>query len=159
MSLVCQTRLARNSGETQLGVQRDVDRINFVLAAYMRTRLCKIRDQALYLSSQQQLLRTRLSVAERVFCEDMVKLLGTHLAGAVLDHIPPRYKQLSQDKAITAGPKLDTHVFVILTAEVPDFSVGSGVDELTVNLEKGDCFVMAYSTARPLIEQGKARLM
>jgi len=125
----------------------------------MRTRLCKIRDQALHLSSQQHLLHTRLSAAEKVFCEDMVKLLGTHLSGAVLDQIPPRYKSLGQDKSITAGPRLDKHVFVVLTAEVPGFSVGSGVDELTVDLQKGDCFVMSYLTARPLIEQGQARLM
>lgn len=125
----------------------------------MRTRLCKIRDQALHLASQQHLLHTRLSAAEKVFCEDMVKLLGTHLSGAVLDQVPTRYKALTQDKSITAGPMMERHVFVVLTADVPGFSVGSGVDELTVDLTKGDCFVMSYTTARPLIEQSQARLM
>ncbi len=89
----------------------------------------------------------------------MVKLLGTHLSGAVLDQVPKRYNALAQDKSIAAGPKLDKHVFVILLQDVPGFSVGSGVDELTVDLSKGDCFVMSYAKARPLIEQAQARLM
>jgi hypothetical protein len=100
-----------------------------------------------------------LSAAEKVFCVDMVKLLGSHLTGSVLAHIPPRYKDVEKDKAINAGPVLEKHVFTVMTEDVPGFSVGSGVDELTVDLVKGDCFVMSYVTARPLIEQGQARLM
>ena len=140
-------------------MQRDLDRVNFVLAAYMRTRLYKIRKHALHLISDQKLMFTRLSRHEHEFCRDIAELVVTHWRGTALGAFPERYKAVAGDKAITAGPDLSRHVFVHLKRAVPDFSLGSGADAAPVPLEEGDTFVMSYNAARQLIETGAAVLL
>ena len=69
--------------------QLDIDRIKFVLASYLRTRLGKIQRWQKYLIAQPpSKLETLLSRAERQFLEDYDRARTQLFNSAVLDQLP-----------------------------------------------------------------------
>lgn len=133
--------------------------MSFLLAAYMRTRIQKIRRDALHLLSDQDLMYTRLSPAEQAFAKGVAKLMDEHLTSTALAHLPDMYRKVAGDKDITAGPSLHRHVFVSFTSDVPGLKVGAGADSSTMDAVVGDCLVMEYAAAKTLVAEGKATLV
>lgn len=73
----------------------ELDRVRFILASYLRTRLTKIREQATYLQTlglAEQ--RSLMSEPERQFLREVLKAVGDHLRTAVLAVLPDKYGKL-----------------------------------------------------------------
>lgn len=72
----------------------EVDRINFLLVDYHRTRLLKIQKHALYMLQNEELL-ARLSKKEEEFAKKYLDIVVTHQKEVVVDKLPRIFRKLA----------------------------------------------------------------
>lgn len=77
-------------------MQLDVDRLQFILTSYLRTRLLKIEQHVMYILLHQDYVE-RLSEHEAKFASNYVDLLAEHFHTSLLDLIPERFRELDDD--------------------------------------------------------------
>lgn len=78
--------------------QMEIDRVNFLVASYLRTRLFKIQKYAVYLLSNADMY-ARLSEREKEFARGYVDSLEQHFRKSFLDAIPEKYRSLTDQFA------------------------------------------------------------
>lgn len=129
--------------------------MTYLLSAYLRTRLRKIRDNVLYLLSDSQAMYTLLSPAEQAFCSEVGQLVDQQLTGSATSHLPPRIAKSLPEEGITAPPS--PHKFVLVEALVDGASLQAGSE--TYRPEQGAIAAVDFVHARALLEEGSVRLV
>jgi len=77
--------------------QMDVDRANFVLASYLRTRLAKIEKYITYIMLPDSTdERQRLSPQEKRFAAAYSELVREHFHESFLNQLPEKYRNLNE---------------------------------------------------------------
>src|SRR3989338_3644955 len=84
-----------------------LDRIRFLLASYLRSRLLKIEKYAEYISNNDEILE-RLSEREQKFAKEYSELERNHLNTMFLNGLPDQLK--SADQNTTPEPDMNTFV-------------------------------------------------
>eukprot|EP00470_Lotharella_oceanica_P008463 CAMPEP_0170184364 /NCGR_PEP_ID=MMETSP0040_2-20121228/33457_1 /TAXON_ID=641309 /ORGANISM="Lotharella oceanica, Strain CCMP622" /LENGTH=223 /DNA_ID=CAMNT_0010430415 /DNA_START=1 /DNA_END=672 /DNA_ORIENTATION=+ len=134
--------------------QMEVDRINFVLKAYLRTRLRKIEKHVLQILSQPELL-PRLSKHEQNFAEKYVDLIEKNFNQAFLKHIPEEYASMGKEEMVVTA-KLDRYVYARGVKDVGTVSLGESGD---LYINQGDILVANYRHIKDLVKSGLIQLI
>ncbi|KAA0164925.1 hypothetical protein FNF28_03659 [Cafeteria roenbergensis] len=141
----------------------EADRVRYVLANYLRTRLHKIRCQVYGLVGMQPRARRELlSREEETFVQRLFVALGDHLTDEVLAQVPEKYSA-GIEKSMESQPSHQQMVFVeAITDDIGDVTVpgaADGSEAQTVSMQAGSTFVLPFSIARPLVATDKLVLM
>ncbi|CAI8031390.1 DNA replication complex GINS protein SLD5 [Geodia barretti] len=101
-------------GDFVAGIHRlELDRVQYVLRSYLRTRLEKIERHVLHVLEQEAdgSSSSRLSPEELVFAKEYADNMEAHLQSLVLQHMPSNLQKLDHSKAVSR-PNMDSYVFV-----------------------------------------------
>eukprot|EP01104_Vermistella_antarctica_P006271 TRINITY_DN16988_c0_g1_i1.p1 TRINITY_DN16988_c0_g1~~TRINITY_DN16988_c0_g1_i1.p1 ORF type:complete len:215 (-),score=30.66 TRINITY_DN16988_c0_g1_i1:151-795(-) len=131
-------------------IQMEINRVRYLLRAYLRARLSKIEQFHSFLLNGDQ---DRLSEEEANFLEGYSTLVGSHLGTSVLDKLPEKHR--SVDDVATRGPDMNKHMICRIRKNFEGFVVkGEAID-----LVRNQLFVIRYSLIRDLLEDGVVELI
>ena len=131
--------------------QLELERVRYVLSAYLRQRLDKIEKYAEYSLTEDV---EKLSGEEQEFTRDFIHNMDTLFDNLALRHMPPNLRTLDKEKAKTT-PNLDEFVFARAKEDVGEVPL----EEDTITVEKGSIHILRYSEIRSLVEKGKMELI
>ncbi|KAI3864258.1 hypothetical protein MKW98_027095 [Papaver atlanticum] len=142
--------------------QMDLDRTEFLLRSYLRTRLRKIEKYMIHISKTE--LWNRLSKPEQEFAKRCNENMENHLKQSVLSRLPFGYQDFlkqsisSEEDDMVPEPQLDTFVFCKSKGSVGSFQLDAVGDEV-VDLIADDLYVLRYKSIKPLVETGQIDLV
>lgn len=140
----------------------ELARVRYVLRAYLRARLHKIERHVMAVLDDPR-LKARLSARELDHAQEYFVLLGGHLKAAVASRLPPAFSSLVRqaaahpDKDMVPAPKLDSHVFCRVAADLGAVEVDS--DGSLAEFAAGDLYVVRYRPIRDLVASGEVHLL
>lgn len=162
------------------GYHMDIQRVRFLLAAYHRTRLLKVRRSsswcahdphsprrlqiqrwALHVTSEPE-LTARLSRHEKGFAREFLRVRHGHLQDSVLAHLAPAYRALvGHERGVLDGPPLGTHVAALPLEDLGEVVLGGGGEEggEPMDMPQGQAKILPYASVRDLLLAGKLRLV
>jgi GINS complex subunit 4 len=137
----------------------DVDRVRYLLAAYLRCRLFKIRNHAAHLWTLTELRRTRLSKEENEFLREIIEAQFGHWKMSGLAALPKEYgvESVVKDPEVRRGPSLRSYVLARAHEETtvtlehrvrrPDGSE-SGTELRPISMPAGGVILVRYDSIR-----------
>ena len=146
----------------------DLNRVRYVLRAYLRTRLLKIEGNALQIVSSG--LMDMLSAKEKAHVEEYTNTIGEFFDSSVLANIRKLTHGLNnydsmlseqmpqedrEEKDMIPGPDLDAHVF----AQALETIEKRVVDGEELEMGKGEVYVTRYRTVRDLLHEDRVCLI
>lgn len=140
--------------------QMEIDRLKYLIASYLRTRLRKIQLYPLHIVKSD--LKYRLSTAEDTFLRQYVDIMGHHMNESVLSSLPEQFRTLSDDGSERSGismipsPNLHKYVFIQARENIGDVELE---DRDSITLAKGDVYALSYKPIEPLLLEGKVRVL
>ena len=140
--------------------QMEIDRLKYLIASYLRTRLRKIQLYPLHIVKSD--LKYRLSSAENTFLRQYVDIMGHHMNESVLSSLPEQFRTLSDDGSERSGismipsPNLHKYVFMQARENIGDVELE---DRDSITLAKGDVYALSYKPIEPLLLEGKVRVL
>jgi len=141
--------------------QVEIERIRFVLRAYLRTRIKKIEECVqYYLRDEHQSIMTENELA---YAKRFSEMVEKHFHNSVLNDIPETLRALdtkTEEIDMVPVPKENAHVFIRVKEEIGDYIVDPANEEdTTIPLEKDNVLMIAYSSVRPLVKSHKVELI
>mmetsp|Transcript_18504 Transcript_18504/g.30165 ORF Transcript_18504/g.30165 Transcript_18504/m.30165 type:complete len:224 (-) Transcript_18504:1318-1989(-) len=140
--------------------QMELDRIKYIVAEYLRTRLLKIQKFTLYILADAE-VQGRLSAAELGFAKKFVDLEASHFANSALQRLPSAFRDIAEEEMITK-PDMDKFVFCRVERELGEVEAYDAEHELlnrTVELNKGEVYAMRYRHISSFIPEGDISLI
>lgn len=120
---------AENLDDMMLSIfEMDVNRLMFLLRAYLRIRLSKIERFALHIMRTADLW-DRLSPQEQAYAQKFVDVLSKHMHDSVLGKLEKAYDSMmkqaasSEENDMIVEPQLDTFVFCRSKSAVGSFQL------------------------------------
>lgn len=147
-----QTQNTSDDPITRQIVQRDLDRIKYLVRSYLRTRLYKLEQHPKHYHQDT----TRLGQNELEYLAGYVKLEDSHVKRSFVDQLPPHLRGLEEPEMISR-PNLDQAVFCRVLGEVGEFQFERGEDAIV--MREGNIFITRYSIVKDLLEDGKVELL
>lgn len=132
--------------------QMEIDRVKYLVASYLRTRLAKLKKFVMYQMSEQPAV---LSTAETIFLKQYSDLKEKHFRSAVLDQLPEACRDLDPTE-MGARPELDQYVFCHVIEDIGDFQFAE--DKPTLRMDKGAGYLLRYSIIQKLLSENKVKL-
>lgn len=139
----------------------ELERVNYLVRCYLRTRLKKIERGILYVFKNQSELFERLSDAEREFAVAYMDLLEGHFKRSFLSMLPEKLRKLDKDGSVSHAvpPNLEKFTFCKITKSIGSYAVSDQPTDDPIELDKGDILCLRYSRIRQLILSGEAELV
>lgn len=142
--------------------QMELQRIKYIAASYLRTRLRKIETFTRHILEEDDARAPsvkRLSDDERRFAESYADSIAKHFNQIVIQHLP---QVLREDNASSrfreiVTPNMSSHIFLKANESVPGVVVGANEEE--VDLDTGSLHIMPYNLASKLVLEGKVQLI
>jgi len=140
--------------------QTEIERTKYLVGCYLRTRLRKIQDQALFLVQNEE-ARANLSENERNFAVRYAETYQNHIHREAWSHkaaegIPETVKDLLRIELLATRPNLDEHVFCVPTRDVEGAIRVGGTT--AVELIKDQVTMLPYAPLRHLVTSGDVLL-
>lgn len=142
--------------------RKDMERLRFVLCAYVRARLAKIQRQAGHILGDAEAL-ARLSPRERKYCRHYLGLCAKHHQNALLRDLPDPFKEVPEggtEDSVACTPALaaelssptdlDAFVFARVKHELGDVIIDEASGQ-SAYLGAGDIHVLRYRSIRRLV--------
>lgn len=142
--------------------QMDMDRAQYMLRSYLRTRLQKIEKDMIHISKTD--LWNRLSKEEEGFAKRCYENMKSYLNESVLSKLPSGYQSdlkqsnASEEDDMVPEPNLDTFVFCKSESSIGAIPLDDSADEI-VDLVAGDLYVLRYKSIKPFVENGQIDLV
>jgi len=129
----------------------EIERVRFYLAEYLRTRLKKIQKYASYILKTPE-IRSRLSAQEVQFAVGYVETLKKCFEKTAMCMIPARYKDV-----ISSNPNLFKAVVAKALVDIGTLQISESGQ--TLEISKGDVYVLKYIYIRSLLRENKVCLL
>mmetsp|Transcript_7042 Transcript_7042/g.14435 ORF Transcript_7042/g.14435 Transcript_7042/m.14435 type:complete len:216 (-) Transcript_7042:106-753(-) len=135
--------------------EMEINRVKFLIAKYLRTRLVKIERFAWKIATDDS-FKEKLSESEATFAEKYAETMHKHFTESVLKHLPPEYQEFPDTKRAKsasepdASPSLDTYVFCRVKPDVDEqiqLEDGGEHSQLT----GGQVHVLRYEPVQALV--------
>ncbi|KNA18509.1 hypothetical protein SOVF_070120 [Spinacia oleracea] len=142
--------------------QMDMDRAQYMLRSYLRTRLQKIEKDMIHISKTD--LWNRLSKEEQSFSKRCYENMKSYLDESVLSKLPSGYQSdlkqsnASEEDDMVPESNLETFVFCKSESSIGAIPLDDSADEI-VDLVAGDLYVLRYKSIKPFVENGKIDLV
>mmetsp|Transcript_790 Transcript_790/g.1994 ORF Transcript_790/g.1994 Transcript_790/m.1994 type:complete len:215 (-) Transcript_790:168-812(-) len=134
-------------------LELEVDRIRFVLRAYLRARMCKIQKYNMFLLSDRAQM-DRMSSVELKACKAFTDAMEAHQNHSFVANIPENLRNLHAPDMIVK-PDMDSHVFIKVLKNVGSIRV----EDEDVEMNKDEIVLVNYSHVEGLIERGEAAMV
>ncbi|GME80919.1 unnamed protein product [Ambrosiozyma monospora] len=132
-------------------VESELDRVQFLIRSYVRTRLMKIDQFSVYIRSNEQELK-KLSGNETVYMERHLDLLMELYNRQFLKNLPESLQALDEGGGLVhMVEKPDLHMPVFVKCGENGMVMIEGEE---VELEKEGIYVMRYSAVKELVKMG-----
>jgi len=134
----------------------ELERIKFIIAAYLRCRLQKIEDFTQYIISEEMKRSAenkRLSEAETKFAEDYFESIEKHFQQLALRHIPPQQDDVSKR---IIRPNLMSNVFIKV---IKSCGVVVNTNDEEVDLSENSVHILPYQLVCELVNKGDVILI
>lgn len=134
----------------------ELERIKFIIAAYLRCRLQKIEDFTQFIISEEMKRSAenkRLSEAETKFAEDYFESIEKHFQQLALRHIPPQQDDVSKR---IIRPNLMSNVFIKV---IKSCGVVVNTNDEEVDLSENSVHMLPYQLVCELINKGDVVLI
>lgn len=143
-------------------IQTELERVKFLVRAYLRARMAKIDKHPLYLINNPSAL-SHLSDPEKAYLRSHLALLNNHYLSSFLRNFPAQLRRLDDAAggvSMVEEPDLDSAVFcrVVRELEEGEELVVKGTDA-RVELMKGDVVVVRYRAVRKWVLGGEVELI
>lgn len=145
--------------------EMEIDRVKYLMASYLRTRLRKLEKYAFHVLSNRS-LHDRMSPAEFEFVKGYTDAKAQHLQRALLQHLPKNYQSLTEkyrqtgdaarDIDMIRKPKLDGVVFCRVVDDVGEYTVHDS--DATADMTMGSSWIARYSSVQALVLDGRVQL-
>ena len=104
---------------TRMIYETEVERVSFLLRSYLRARILKIQEHALFLARDEE-AQSRLSEPERTFAAQYAALHQRHIDREAWEandtaRLPDNLKQITSVSHLASPPNIDAHVFCVAT--------------------------------------------
>ena len=136
--------------------QMEVDRIKYMIASYLRTRLFKIEQFPLF-CNQDLDMRSKCSPQELEFLRKYVDLAEEHVSDIALNHMPEMLRQLDAPEMVTS-PDLDHFVFCQNLEDLGQLNIDSKGLE-SIQMDQHDRHVLRYRVIQPFLAQDQVKLI
>ncbi|KAJ2993383.1 GINS complex subunit [Globomyces sp. JEL0801] len=146
-------------------LQQEIERIKYMIRSYLRCRMEKVIELDLVeyqLEKYTQFLliereeRFKLSKHELEYCTRFHEILSRYHSESFLKNLPPQLQSLTEDEMISR-PNLKDGVFCKVLEEVGQILLDN--QQETVQLSKGDIFLICYDNVRNLVNDNKVMLI
>lgn len=138
-------------------VQTDLERVKFTIRAYLRARMHKIDEQAVYLVSPEgRDVRGHLSPTEAAYMKSHLALLNNHYLDSFLRQFPEGMRRLDENhggSVMVEAPDYDSAVFCKVVRDIGD----TGWADL--HLLKDQLYIIRYSMVRQHVMSGAVELI
>ncbi|KAK9809391.1 hypothetical protein WJX73_001412 [Symbiochloris irregularis] len=144
--------------------QLELERLRYLLASYIRTRLKKVQLYAMLCLEEASPgedgaapTHPRLSRQEMQFVQEFFMDMGMHMKENILKNLPPGFDQLVRQsnadptKDTMPAPDLDRHVFCRVLEDRGTVELDQQGLE-TANFEAGDLYVVRYKAVQDLLK-------
>jgi GINS complex subunit 4 len=140
--------------------QLEVERLRYLLASYLRTRLLKVEKFAFDLLAED--FRgveqpSRMSSEELAYAKEYCKNIESHMNSLVLEHMPVNLQALNKEK-IAVRPNLDSYVFLKVKQRCEGVLVDEE-DEEPTDLEEDSQHLMRYKPIMSLVANDSVSLI
>ncbi|RKP00415.1 hypothetical protein CXG81DRAFT_6226, partial [Caulochytrium protostelioides] len=140
---------------------QELERLKFMLRAYLRARLAKIEAYTGWLLSPANQLRERLSAAEQRFADGFNRLVNTHYHEAFLSRLPAPLQKLDTREAgmsMLKQPDLAEAVFCRVNTALGDVLLHDGATG-AIRMNPGNIYILQYQSIRALLATGDVSLL
>lgn len=134
----------------------ELERIKFIITAYLRCRLQKIEDFTQYILSEEMNRigdTKRLSAAESKFAENYFEAIEKHFQQLALRHIPPQQDDVSKR---IIRPNLMSNVFIKV---IKSCGVVVNTSDEEVDLSKDSVHMLPFQLVSDLVSKGDVDLI
>ena len=131
--------------------QLELERVRYVLSAYLRNRLIKMEKYAEYTAAEDY---GNLSSEEEKFLREYIEHMDTLFENLALRHMPPNLRTMDKDKA-KVTPNLDDFVFARANEDISEVMVEDDV----IKFDKDSVRILRYSAVKSLVEKGRVDLI
>jgi GINS complex subunit 4 len=141
--------------------QLELDRVQYVLRSYLRTRLQKIEKYVMHVLEQEadSSSLSRLSPEELIFAKEYADSLDSHLQSLVLRHMPSNLQKLDRSKAVLR-PNMDSYVFIRAVERTEQVKVDPDDDDREPeDLNPDNQCLLKYRPVSSLVQSGAVRLV
>jgi len=140
-------------------VQTEMERVKFVVRAYLRTRLYKIEKFAPYILATPA-IHPNLSAMELSHATRFGNIIASQFNAAVLGALPPNMRSLNEDipnmPSMITEPDRDRAVFVHARKNCGQVRLP---DNEPFEIEKGSIHLLRYRTIEALVKRGDVQLV
>mmetsp|Transcript_18999 Transcript_18999/g.34498 ORF Transcript_18999/g.34498 Transcript_18999/m.34498 type:complete len:200 (+) Transcript_18999:2141-2740(+) len=135
--------------------QLELDRVKYLVASYLRTRLLKIQKLMYYLIEKN--LGQLLSQAEGTFLSKYFAIKTNQFKKAFLLKLPSNFQQIidqsAYQRSAIARPNMKCCIFVRIKSDIGTVKVA---EDSSTELRAGETHLLPYKVVKPLIERGSA---
>ncbi|GBG31710.1 DNA replication complex GINS protein SLD5 [Hondaea fermentalgiana] len=142
--------------------QMELDRVNYLIVEYLRTRLRKIERHAFFIIKHEE-MRDRLSEAELRFAQRFADLQASHLRKLALSKMPEVHQklddqnnQVNMSTLIFPEPDLDSFVICQVLDDIGDIELE---ENNIVSMNAGELVAIRYWPIRDFVRQGSVALV
>ncbi|KAL7414976.1 hypothetical protein BDY24DRAFT_338614 [Mrakia frigida] len=140
-------------------VQTEIERVKFLIRAYLRTRLSKIERFAQHISSTPA-MHYLLSPLELSHAKRYNALLIAHYKSSVLNSLPPSLHSLTElhndGTDMVSKPNSKTPVFIYCKKDIGPARLPSGQD---ADFAKGTTHLVRWGMVEGWVREGRAELI
>ncbi|KAF8533271.1 hypothetical protein BDD12DRAFT_499993 [Trichophaea hybrida] len=142
-------------------IQTELERVKYLVRAYLRVRMHKIDKYAFHVLSTPP-VRSRLAPSELAYLKSHLALLNNHYLSSFLRNFPEQLRRLD-DKAggitMVEEPDMDSAVFCRVVKDVKDAIVRIPGTDAEFELRMDDLYVVRYSAVREFVMKGEVELI
>ncbi|TGZ85580.1 GINS complex, Sld5 component [Ascodesmis nigricans] len=141
-------------------VQTELERIKFLIRAYLRCRLHKIDKYSLHILQTPE-VRARLAPNELGYMKSHLALMNNHYLASFLKNFPENLRRLDDTVgrlSMVDEPDMDSAVFCKVNRDVDTEITIRGTDA-AFELKRGEVLVVRYSAIRELVGNGDVELI
>eukprot|EP00730_Choanoeca_flexa_P001109 TRINITY_DN10483_c0_g1_i1.p1 TRINITY_DN10483_c0_g1~~TRINITY_DN10483_c0_g1_i1.p1 ORF type:complete len:225 (+),score=67.60 TRINITY_DN10483_c0_g1_i1:128-802(+) len=142
----------------------EIERVKYLLASYLRTRMWKIEEQARYLMTQRELDDVdnpyhQLAPTEQAYCQQYHALVQGHMETCFLGQLSDNFAKVPEEAAAPAD--LNTHVFCKFTEAMEKLNLADEEDEDLVisSIAVDDVYILRYKAIQQLLKEGRVKLL
>lgn len=138
----------------------ELDRIQYVISSYLRTRLEKIEKYTFHILSEETNRSTEesyLTAGELGFAKEFLTNFETLFKTVALQHMPPNFQRFEVNK-FNVKPNMQTHVFLRANKKITGIVLPGTLNE-EIDFEAGSQHIIQYSAVAHLVKSGAVQLI
>jgi len=142
-------------------VQTELERVKYLVRAYLRIRMHKIDKYSFHILSNAS-VRSKLAPSEVSYLKSHLALLNNHFLSSFLRNFPEQLRRLDDTAggiSMVEEPDMDSAVFCRVVREVQNAVVRIPGTDTEFELAKGDVYVVRYSAVREFVVSGDVELI